>query len=286
MSRVVAVRRVDALEEVFDIEMPDTHNFVAEGMVVHNCHRVPADTFSNTAFLFPAKLRLGLSATPERADGKSIILGAHIGPVRVEWAGTDLIPKILHINSAWKCPMVRRRDPDTGEYRVVQLPHSPGRIGGLMKSFAQDDVRNGLIVEATMMAYRKGRKIVMFTDTLEHVETLRMVLKHNEVPWNEIGIYVGGMKEAARDKAVVKPITITTYKMTSEGTNVPWWDTAVLCTPRSDVVQIVGRVLREYPDKQAPIVIDITDLGSSVLSGYSRSRRRWYTEIGAEQVQL
>ena len=34
--------------------------------------------------MFPALLRLGLSATPYRADGKELLIQAHIGPMRAK----------------------------------------------------------------------------------------------------------------------------------------------------------------------------------------------------------
>jgi hypothetical protein len=39
MARVKSVTPVGEAP-VYDIEVPYTHNFVANGMVVHNCHRV------------------------------------------------------------------------------------------------------------------------------------------------------------------------------------------------------------------------------------------------------
>jgi len=257
------------------------------GLIVWDeVHRVAADTFSNTAFLFRAKLRWGLSATVERSDGKEIILHANIGPTRVKSQPLVIKPKVLHFTSNWHCPRVLRVDPNTGEQKVVRLPHSPGRVTHIIQSLAKDISRNDLICKATMMAYQKKRSIVVFTELLDHIETLRMALKNMGVPWGDMGVYVGGMKAKARDEATVKPITLTTYRMTSEGTNCPWWSCAVFATPRGDVVQIAGRVLREYPDKPQPILIDITDLDSPVFAGYSKSRRNWYRSVGADQVQL
>jgi hypothetical protein len=40
--RVMEVKRVVGLHDVYDITVPETHNFVAEGVVVHNCHGMRA----------------------------------------------------------------------------------------------------------------------------------------------------------------------------------------------------------------------------------------------------
>jgi superfamily II DNA or RNA helicase len=103
MARVKSVTPVGEAP-VYDIEVPYTHNFVANGMVVHNCHRVAADQFSSVCFNVPAKLRLGLSATPERQDGKEFVLHAHIGPIRVKTKVLAMLPKVLVYTPDWECP--------------------------------------------------------------------------------------------------------------------------------------------------------------------------------------
>jgi superfamily II DNA or RNA helicase len=257
------------------------------GLIVWDeIHRVAADTFSNTAFLFPAKRRWGLSATPERKDGKETIIHAHIGPIRVRSRPLGNPPKVLHFTSRWTCPMVPRRDPETGRQKIVKLPHAPGRITHVLQHIARDPLRNDLIGRAAVQAWRKKYSVVIFTELLDHIELLRLSLKNLGVPWGDMGLYVGGMTERAREAASIKPIVLTTYRMTSEGTNCPWWSCAIFATPRSDVEQVTGRVTREYPDKPKPLVVDISDLDSPILAGYARSRRAWYRSIGAEQIQL
>lgn len=89
--------------------------------IFDECHRVPAEQFSNVIWMIPAKIRLGLSATPDRADGKELVVFSHIGPIRAKAEAELLVPKVLLFRSAWECPRVMRSDPDTGQRRVVRL---------------------------------------------------------------------------------------------------------------------------------------------------------------------
>lgn len=254
------------------------------GLIVWDeVHRMAAESFSNTAFLFPALRRWGLSATPDRKDGKEVVLHANIGPIRVRIEALPMTPKVLHFTSSWKCPRVVRKDPDTGEQKIVRLPHGPGRVTHIVKRLMVDDARNDLICKATMMAYSKKRQIVVFSELLDHLEAIRLGLKNMGAKWDEMAMYVGGQSDPER---LTRPLTLTTYAMMAEGTNAPWKDTAVFATPRGDVRQIAGRVLREHPNKPKPILIDITDPDSPVFAGYANSRRSWYRAIGAEQVYL
>jgi superfamily II DNA or RNA helicase len=70
--------------------------------------------------------------------------------------------------------------------------------------------------------------------------------------------------------------------MASEATDIPWLDTCVLAAPRANVVQIVGRIRREYPDKKEPVVLDLVDVDSTVLRNYAEARMKWYKSLGAE----
>ena len=60
------------------------------------------------------------------------------------------------------------------------------------------------------------------------------------------------------------------------GTDIPALDTAILADPRSDVEQVVGRILRVHPSKKDPVVLDLVDQDSPVFAGYANKRNRWY----------
>jgi superfamily II DNA or RNA helicase len=252
------------------------------GLVIFDeCHRVPAEQFSRTAGMFPAKLRLGLSATPERADGKETLIHAHIGPVRVRTEAEMMVPKVLRFTSSWTCPRVPRRDPTTGRSELVKLPHSAGKTGGVLKRLIQDEARNQTLANLAFTGWKKGRKIVLFSDMLDHLDTMRQLLAAMELPLRQMSLYVGGMKEAELDRAKGKPVLLATYQMMSEGTNIPWLDLGIMGTPRSSVIQPCGRIRREYPDKPEPVWMDMLDTDSPVFRGYARRRLEWYRKIGA-----
>jgi len=251
-----------------------------------NCHRVPADQFSSVASMFPAKLRLAVSATNDRKDGKELVVQAHIGPIRARTDYQLMVPKVLRFASGWDCPKTLRTDPVTGEKRVVRIPHEPGKTTHIEKMLAADPLRNQLIGRLVAGAHAKGRTTVVFSTLIDHLRSLhRILVKHNEISGKEIGFYIGCSTKAEReqrDREKVRPILLSTYNMMSEGTSLDWLDTAVLAMPRSDVAQAVGRIRREFDDKLFPVVMDVVDDDSPVFSGYAGSRLRWYNSIGAE----
>ena len=72
-----------------------------------------------------------------------------------------------------------------------------------------------------------------------------------------VGYYVGGMKEEALKESETKKIIIGTYAMASEGLDIKTLTTLLMATPKTDVCQSVGRILRTK--EHQPLVIDIID---------------------------
>lgn len=256
------------------------------GLVIFDeVHRTPADQFSAVIDMFPAKLRLGMSATPNRMDGKELLFLAHIGPIRVKTQAQLMIPKVLRFQSSWQCPRVLRTDPETGENRVIRMPHEPGKTARIEKMLAADTTRNLLIAELINNARLKGRKIVIFSTQHEHLKALHRSCQVGfKISGRDMGFYIGAQSKsdkAHREREKVKPIVFTTYAMMSEGTSLDWLDTCLLAMPRSNVEQTVGRIRREYEGKGDPVVMDVIDDDSPVFSGYARKRLQWYKSIEA-----
>jgi superfamily II DNA or RNA helicase len=256
----------------------------AFGLVIFDeCHRVPAEQFQTTVDMFDARLRLGLSATPNRADGKELVVFAHIGPIRAKTEAELMVPKVLRFKSDWKCPMVFRTAKD-GSRTVCKLPHEPGKTTHIEKMLAKDTFRNRLCADIIMSAYEKGRTIVVFSTLHEHLRNIHQQLDQvYGVKGRHIGYYVGAStkaEQALRETAKVKPILLTTFNMMGEGTSIDWIDTGLCAMPRSNVVQPCGRIRREYPDKKPIVWMDIVDNDSPVFQGYARKRMEWYKSIG------
>jgi len=83
-------------------------------------------------------------------------------------------------------------------------------------------------------------------------------------------LYVGGMRQKELQRSAASRILLGTYAMSAEGLDVPALDTLVLATPRNDVEQSIGRILRHVEgvssstssSAAAPTVLDLLDAGS------------------------
>jgi superfamily II DNA or RNA helicase len=72
-----------------------------------------------------------------------------------------------------------------------------------------------------------------------------------------VGYYVGGMKEVALKESETKQIIIATYSMAAEALDIRTLTTLIMATPKTDIEQAVGRILREKHSQ--PVVVDIID---------------------------
>ena len=201
-----------------------------------------------------------------------------------------MIPKVIRINSEYKLPRVIKTviNEKTGKPQRVRMPMEvpAGKCIHVFKMLAKDVVRNTIIVEFAAEAYKKGRRIIIFSDLRDdHLGRLHPMLRAHGIPDSDIAYYVGGMKEAEREEAKSKRVLLATYKMASMATDIPWLDTAIFCTPRSDVVQIMGRILRESPDKRFPLALDVLDPDVETFRKYAIRRQVWYKKIGAEVLE-
>jgi superfamily II DNA or RNA helicase len=159
----------------------------------------------------------------------------------------------------------------------------PGRDAHVRRMLFRDNARNAMVVRACRSAYDKGRFIVVFSDYIDHLERLYEAIRSSGIPARDLGMYIGtGVSKRDLDLALGKRVILATYGKMGEGTSIPWLDTCILAGPRADVIQPVGRIRREYENKQQPVVIDLVDDDSFVYKNYAESRARWYRSIDAE----
>jgi superfamily II DNA or RNA helicase len=85
---------------------------------------------------------------------------------------------------------------------------------------------------------------------------------------NIVGYYVGGMKEKDLKITEGRRIVLATYAMAAEALDIKTLSTLVMATPKTDIEQSVGRILRAKG--QNPIVVDLID-------PHEYLRRQWNT---------
>jgi predicted helicase len=77
------------------------------------------------------------------------------------------------------------------------------------------------------------------------------------------------MKEAALQESSKKKIIFATFSQAHEGLDIPTLDTVILASPKSDITQSIGRIMRETSGKKNnPHIYDIHDPWSIFTAMY------------------
>ena len=237
-------------------------------VIVDEAHHICAKVFSQAFFRFCPKYTLGLSATPERKDGLTDLLYWFLGPsiitIERELRGKTIVKTIDFTSDHFTTqPPVTRM----GKVSLVQM------ITDLVEMYERND-----FILKIIRKYSKGsRRLLVLSDRRLHCEFL-----HRNLEDIGCGLYMGGMKEAQLRESSTKKIIIGTFSQAHEGLDIPELDTILLATPKSDVKQAVGRILRETKGKKnEPIILDIRDKWGMLPSMYYK-RRKMYRESGFE----
>lgn len=249
------------------------------GVVVWDeVHVAGAQTFSETIKMFPAKYRIGMSATMKRRDGLGDAYKFALGEVMLEPTKiTTLVrPKVF----------LRAYRAIKKHAYLDKMKDAKARRGKLISELSQDLARNGLICAYAKKFVDSDRRLVIFSDRVEQLKTLRDILvkKHN-MSLATLGLFTGSTKEADR-KIILEnsKVILATYGVMAMGIDVPDLRAIIFATPLSDVAQSVGRILRLCEGVKDPVVLDIVDTAYFDCERWASSRQRYYETTAQAQI--
>ena len=227
--------------------------FSSFGLAVFDeCHHLGAEVFHKSMAKVSSKYMLGLSATPDRKDGLRKVFEWYIGP---------MVYSTTEKNTDYIETRVYEYYNDNESYCKKEIiyngkPCMPRMINNLCECKERSAFIHNLVKEE----FNLGRKILILSDRRGYLDETNKWFNGN-LKEGCSGLYVGGMKPNELRDSQEKDIILGTFSMASEGMDIPKLNTIILASPKSDVVQSVGRILREKADvrKFHPLVIDIKD---------------------------
>jgi len=233
--------------------------------IIDEVHRIGSEEFSKTLLKTITPYMLGISATVERKDG---------------------LTRILHMFIGEKIYSEERTDDDPVCVRGIVFNSTDADFNETIMDWKGNTQFSSMITKICAFGPRSDFIVRVLKDLiLENPENQIMVLAHNRslltylyeaILHREItttGYYVGGMKEVDLKKTETKQIVLATYAMAAEALDIKTLSTLVMVTPKTDIEQSVGRILRTR--HKNPIVVDIVDKHETFQNQWSK-RKTFY----------
>lgn len=242
-------------------------------VVVDEGHRFAAQIFEYCLRVFPARYRLGVSATWRRRDGLEVFFKLHLGQVVSTMASNHLVGKYimipcrLRVNIPPKMPWARKLNTlaQSGEYTLWMARE-------IAKAVIEHD-----------------RKVLVVSDRISQLQALQQALTvifqadHSN---RTSGLFIGKVDKAEQDEARKADVVLATYAMICEGTDIPALDTLFVASPRSDMEQTVGRIQRKYDGKKSLLIVDPYVVVDRMMVRTAEKREGWYRKLGFEALRV
>lgn len=258
------------------------------GLVIFDeCHHLPSNIFRYASEMAIAPFRLGLTATPERADGEDRLLEELIGPIVYRREAQEMAGEYLSDYSVVRVHVELSREERAAYEREraifrkfldekrISLSSLRGWQMFIVASARSEDGRRA------MMAYRESKRIALGTEAKLRVLS-DLLVRHGRdrvlifTAENEMVYRISqkflipaithhtGVKERrewleAFNRGEV--LALATSKVLNEGVNIPAASVAIILSGSGSTrehIQRLGRILRKQPDKEATLYEVIT----------------------------
>lgn len=226
-----------------------------------------------------ARYKIGLTATPKRADGLERSMFALLGDVihevkREEVPDTTCPVKVMILNTGYQ--------PD---YDVISMGDGTLDYHALLNDLITDNDRFEKVAKCVDQI---GTSILVLASRVQYIKDLQKSFKGKSVCLSTLG--QSEKAKAIRKEALRKlnsgelDVVFATYQLAKEGLDVPNLRYVIFATPEKDettIIQSAGRVGRKAVGKKYGTVIDLVD-DFSMYRGWAKKRQGYYKKIGAE----
>jgi superfamily II DNA or RNA helicase len=254
-------------------------------LIIDEAHHYSSKYFSKALFKVGATYTIGLSATPYRSDGLIKVMNWFIGDIMYEKKlriNNQVVSKIITFSSKDKLFAEKSRymkgqvRPDCVKMitNLTELKARNNHIINVIDELRKDPERKILILS--------GRKnhLKVLKDAVDNMIDLDVKSKAILEDECKTHYYTGDLKRDEREEAEANAdILFATYDMAHEGLDIERLNTIILATPKKDVVQAVGRILRKVLQNGdiRPLIIDFVD-NLSIFKNQAIVREKFYTK--------
>ena len=242
-------------------------------VIIDECHHLPAPSYQAVVHDLDPDLLVGLTATPERSDGKSLLpdFGGHVAHELRLWQALE--QQLL-------VPFEYFGISDLTDLRGVRWTRSGYDQAALSDLYTGNDARAALVLAQLERRVADARAVraLGFCVSIEHAKFMATKFGESGLPALAVhgNSHPDERAKAAtllRERAVNVVFTCDLY---NEGVDLPFVDTLLLLRPTQSAtlfLQQMGRGLRHHERKTSCLVLDFI--------GQQHERFRFDTVLGA-----
>lgn len=242
--------------------------------IIDEVHHISSEVFSCALFKIVTKYTLGLSATMNRKDGTTNVFKMFLGEVIFKGKRDEEYAVVVR--------SIEYTSNDEEFKKVILDFRGNIQYSSMISKLCAYNHRSEFIIKVIkdMMHENPLQQIMILAHNRCLLTYFHDAITHRNIA--SVGYYVGGMKEKALKESESKSIIIASYSMAQEALDVKTLTTLIMATPKTDIEQAVGRILRERHGN--PIVVDIIDEHSLFKNQWTK-RRAFYKKQNYKIIQ-
>ena len=223
-------------------------------VIVDECHHIASEVFVQALPKVTSRYMLGLSATPERKDKLMFAIHWFLGPLLYKSDTGDSVDVQVKVEMY----EYENNDPEFNE--IVVSSQGMVSVPIMVNKLTACEDRTKWLIRILADVVEEGRQVLVLSDRVQHCKDILDGLP-SDLKEQACILSQAVKSEVRTEYCKTKTILIATYSMCKEGFDVPTLNTLVMATPRPDIDQIVGRILRVEKAGRAvhPLIVDIVD---------------------------
>jgi len=216
-------------------------------------HKIGTPSMHSILSHYPASVRIGFTAT-NRRDALLKVCSLHLGRPRIVSKQEVMKPHAFTIKHRTVIP------------KEVSFSNEYGVVSFLARSLERNRKLARIIYERGVL---RGRYVIALSDRVIQLERLMALVISMGADADVCGLLVGQYNEGRKKVKMPREeqervsthcqFIFATYGIFAEGSDIPSLDMGVECTPRTNLRQAIGRILRVKAGKPMPEWYSITD---------------------------
>lgn len=270
---------------VYNLEVEGTSTYLADGVVVHNCHHLAAETYQAVVRQACSRYLVGVTATPLEGDWRQPYMTHVIGPVfhittpeTLRRVGVRVTPTVRRVRTGW------RWQPSAQEAKLVDTKAIYRHV---LEQFQGRDLHSDhriQLIAATIVKQPQSCAQLVVSKRLGILERIRDMLEFfgYQGAVHDYRGSVSGDERAEVARLADGGACVILATVADEGVDIPRLDRLHLVWPARKeltLTQQIGRVLRTHPDKREVVIYDYVD-EEGMLQSQAQARLRVYRRAG------